>query len=443
MRRDASHELAHVAQPLVASVDVSPLFRPEVLAERRSQWLGTVLLDSPWSYRLFAGFALLAAAAVVALIVFAEFTRKARVDGWLMPRQGLVRVVAPSAGVVTGMRVEEGMEVAVGDRLLTISAELESATLGATQTEIGRHLREQRRSLLDERTRRGELLVQQQQALFDRVAGIQDELREIDHELELLESRSALADRQLAKRRELREQGHISQLAFQELEGELLEQNTRLSSLRRVRIGLQRELQAAQRELEELPLKTKTDVAALEREVAIIDQQLAGVEAKREIVVTASQGGTVTAIIAETGSHADTSGPLLSIVPAGSELQAHLYGPSRTVGFLKPGQRVLLRYEAYPYQKFGHHKGVIANVSRSPLSQAAMEPQLAALPDNTGGNEPVYRITVDLERQTVLAYGEELPLQPGMQLQADIVLETRPIYEWILDPLYTITGKLH
>lgn len=158
--------------------------------------------------------------------------------------------------------------------------------------------------------------------------------------------------------------------------------------------------------------------------------------------MTAPQGGTVTAIVAEIGGPADTSRPLLSIVPAGSELQAHLYGSSRTVGFLKPGQTVLLRYEAYPYQKFGHHQGVIASISRSPLSPDAMDPQLATLAGHAGGNEPVYRITVDLERQTILAYGEALPLQPGMRLQADIALETRSIYEWILDPLYTLTGKL-
>lgn len=270
--RHASRELARAASRPISPVDSSPLFRPEVLAERRSQWLGTVLLDSPWSHRLFAGFALLAAAAVIALIVFTEFTRKARVDGWLMPRQGIIRVIAPRAGIVTGMRVEEGMEVAAGDRLLTISAELESAAYGATQTEIGRHLREQRRSLLDERTRREQLLAQEQQALSDRVAGIRDELRQLDRELELLESRAALADRRLTLHRNLREQGYISQLAFQELEAERLEQAARHSSLRRVRIGLQRELQAAQRELEELPLETKTDIAALEREIAMIDQ---------------------------------------------------------------------------------------------------------------------------------------------------------------------------
>ena len=56
-------------------------------------------------------------------------------------------------------------------------------------------------------------------------------------------------------------------------------------------------------------------------------------------------------------------------------------------------------------------------------------------------SEPVYRITVELARQTVTAYGEALPLQAGMTLEADIALERRRLYEWVLDPLYTVTGR--
>jgi membrane fusion protein len=56
--------------------------------------------------------------------------------------------------------------------------------------------------------------------------------------------------------------------------------------------------------------------------------------------------------------------------------------------------------------------------------------------------EPVYRVTVALETQTVTAYGTELPLQAGMVLDADIALDQRRIFEWVFDPLYSITGRL-
>ena len=62
------------------------------------------------------------------------------------------------------------------------------------------------------------------------------------------------------------------------------------------------------------------------------------------------------------------------------------------------------------------------------------------LPDTAAG-EPVYAITVKLAAQTMTAYGEPRALQPGMRVDADILQETRKLYEWLLEPLYSISGK--
>jgi membrane fusion protein len=91
---------------------------------------------------------------------------------------------------------------------------------------------------------------------------------------------------------------------------------------------------------------------------------------------------------------------------------------------------VLLRYQAYPYQKFGHHVGQVVRISRS-----ALTPERGAA---SAGAEPFYRVLVSLARQTVTAYGEEEPLRPGMVLEADILGEHRRLVEWVLEPLYTL-----
>ncbi len=63
------------------------------------------------------------------------------------------------------------------------------------------------------------------------------------------------------------------------------------------------------------------------------------------------------------------------------------------------------------------------------------------LPDTPVG-EPVFSITVRLNQQSVKTYGTELPLQAGMRLDADILQETRRLYEWMLEPLYSISGRM-
>ena len=62
----------------------------------------------------------------------------------------------------------------------------------------------------------------------------------------------------------------------------------------------------------------------------------------------------------------------MTLVPAGARLEARLYGPSRAIGFVRPGQRVLLRYEAFPHQKFGQYEGVVRSVSRSTVGPAEL-----------------------------------------------------------------------
>lgn len=422
------------------------MFRPEVLAERQTQWLGTVLLTPRLSHALFTVLGVLAAAAIVGLLFYADFTRKARISGWLVPEEGLMRVFAPRPGVVAGLHVKEGAQIRKGEPLVTLSDELQSATLGATQAEIARRIAERRRSLREERNQQEQLLAQQQRALSGRLQALRSELTQIERDIVLLKSRVAIAERTEAMHRSMRDKGFISKLSLQQAEAEKLEQRIRLGALERNQTTIRRERLAVEGELRDLPLMIQKEIGTIQRNISQLEQERAEAEARREIVVPAPQDGTVTAIQTVLGGHANIAVPLLSIVPPNAQLEAHLYSPSRAVGFVRTGQRALLRYQPYPYQRFGHYQGEVASISRSAVSPAELPPQLASLTSLTGpqsgaATEPIYRVTVSLASQTVTAYGQPVPLQPGMLLEADLALEKRRLYEWVLDPLYTLTGK--
>src|SRR5258706_9359666 len=101
---------------VAARAEVAPrggdllLFRSEVLTARQTQYLGTVMLAPRASFRLFTLFSIIAAAAIVGLLCFAEFTRTAHVNGWLLPQEGVVRVQAPRPGIVGSLDVKEGTQ---------------------------------------------------------------------------------------------------------------------------------------------------------------------------------------------------------------------------------------------------------------------------------------------------------------------------------------------
>lgn len=102
----------------------------------------------------------------------------------------------------------------------------------------------------------------------------------------------------------------------------------------------------------------------------------------------------------------------------------------------------MIRYQAYPYQKFGQYQGRVRSISRTSVPFAELASMAGAVPGLAKDGEQLYRLQISLDKQMVTAYGQPRPLQSGMLLDADVLQDTRRLYEWVLEPLYSLTGKL-
>ena len=439
MTDQPSKELVERARPEVDQ----PLFRQEALVEQKTQWLGTVLLAPSISHRLFVLFAIVAAAAILGFLFYGDYTRKERIQGWLVPDQGLIRIFAPEASVITELKVKDSDRVAKGEPLLVLSTERMSETVGATLEEVANRLRSRRDSLLEERGRKEAIYEQSTASLANRLVVLDIEKSHRDKEIEVQHQRLDLAEANVERLQQLRERGLIAGQRWQQVEDERLDNLSRLEALERERAEADQQWLTLRAEQDSLPINRQIELAKIDRDIATLEQEIAEAEARRRIVIPAPEAGTVTSIQAKRGGTAQPSIPLLGIIPEGSVLQAELYIPTRARGFIKPGQRVLLRYHAFPYQKFGHHEGTIAKIARSAIMPDELARQLPSGTESstTSGAGPVYPVTVKLEQQTAIAYGNPVPLQPGMQLEADVHIETRPLFEWLLEPLFTVTGR--
>jgi membrane fusion protein len=417
----------------------SKLFRDQALAAARSQTFGKIVLVRPPSFALLTGFAVLLAAATVTFLIFGSYTERNRIAGQLLCDAGLGKVYAPQAGIVLERHVTEGETVQGGDVLFVISSERSSASQGATQAAISAQVRERAASFKAERESTQALERTERESLSDRLQGIRTELKELEVERGDQRSRVTLAQESLARYQKLIVDHLVSSEQLGQKSAELLDQRARLQALERDATRLNQELSAAQAELASLPLKQQNQLADIDRRLAETSAQLAESEAKRRIVVTAPEAGTATAVLANVGQYVDGTKPLVTLMPAGALLRADLYAPSRAVGFVRPGDPVLIRYQAFPYEKFGHSHGTVESVARTALSKSELD--AVEISDSATG-EPLYRITVRLASQSIQAYGRAQPLQSGMLLEADVLRETRRLYEWVLEPLYSVAGKL-
>ena len=411
-----------------------PLFRSEVMQARAGQWLGGVRLNTslPW-WALTAGAALLAAALLTYAFV-GQMTRKAHVGGILVPAGGMMDLHAAAAGRVAEVRVAEGQSVQQGEVILVLALD-RSTGGGEVGSQVAQQIEQRRTALEAERVLRTSQIRLQQQSLAARVQAMDAELRRADDEIALAKRRLALAQQQAARVDQLLAAGFLSPTQAQTQQQEVIDAETRVQQLLRTRLALARDRATLAAESGHLAAQLQTELTQVDRAVAALAQEAAENDARRTQVIVAPRDGTVTLLPLAAGQPVLPAQLVAALAPAAAPLQAHLFAPSRTVGFAEKGQPVQLRYAAFPYQKFGLQQGTVASVSRSPVSPAQLPPGLAHLASGTGAREALYQLTVELASQQVLAYGEATPLRAGMTLDAAVVQERRRVIEWVFEPL--------
>ncbi|EGR2120015.1 HlyD family efflux transporter periplasmic adaptor subunit, partial [Vibrio cholerae] len=198
---------------------------------------------------------------------------------------------------------------------------------------------------------------------------------------------------------------------------------------------LKEEVHILKSDLASIPHELKSELLTVEVLISELKNDLKKLESNHAFVKVAPESGYISTIHPNKGSHINENSLLLSIIPVDSSLIAEFLLPSRSSGFVKHSNKVKVRFDAFPYQKFGFIEGEVISIDDS-LTLPSQNDLPIAL------NEPIYRIRVKLSANSIKAYGQNFKLKIGMMASADIILENRSLLDWILEPIYTIKGNI-
>ena len=98
-------------------------------------------------------------------------------------------------------------------------------------------------------------------------------------------------------------------------------------------------------------------------------------------------------------------------------------------------RKVKLKFAAFPFQKYGMVEGTVEHVS---ADSADTNTGSGTTPNdkNPSKNPPlVYKALVTLKRMSLEMDGRQFPLSAGMQSNAEILLGTRTVMEYLLSPV--------
>lgn len=94
---------------------------------------------------------------------------------------------------------------------------------------------------------------------------------------------------------------------------------------------------------------------------------------------------------------------------------------NRDIGFVREGQEVTVKLEAFPFTRYGTVKGKLLQVSRD------------AVQDEKLG--PVYKARVALGADSITADGRRTALSPGLAVTVEIRTDERRVIDFLLSPL--------
>jgi membrane fusion protein len=429
--------VAHYALSLSlpTSKNMSKLFRKEALEAKGQRLWGEVLIIQPPSFFVFTIVFAVFVSLIIALLFWGTYARKETVTGYLVPDTGLVKIYARGNGTVVEQLVEEGQIVVKGDKLADVSTLRAAQDISDIDQKIINSLNDETQSVTDKLATQ-QLLYQIEQAKYiAQIEAIKQQSQQLDEQQQTFAERMKLSDQHMQNIDKLLKKGNISSAEHEKSYEVHLALKLGFNDIKRQLTQSINQLKLLKFEQQSAPMRQNNQMTDLQSKRAELNRQILEIEGRRSFSLHAPIDGAVTALQIKKGKTININDTLMAILPEGASFEAQLFVPTRAVGFIKVGQQVSIRYTAFPYQRYGVYTGKVSQVAGVILSPDE-------LPVPVPLKEPVYRITVTLDSQSVQAYGQNLPLQAGMLLEADIILDQLSLIDWLLDPLNIIKGKL-
>ena len=224
-------------------------------------------------------------------------------------------------------------------------------------------------------------------------------------------------------------------------QGVLVQLQKKKTSIEQQIVDIKRHVEALKPLLEKkyIPLAIYNEqhdkLVALELQKNSMDVEILNYKRGQSYFIRSPIDGIVSSVIYQEGQYPNVAKPMAKILPINAELMAELFVPVGQSGFLRHDNKIIIRYDAYPYTRFGAATATIDNIGQSVLTDEEEDKPIRI-------GQPYYKVSALLDTQFVMLYGKQKSIQHGMTVSAVIVGSRRKIWQWIFDPLYSFYGNM-
>lgn len=412
------------------------MFRQVALDNQKMKWRGRALLLPGIPFWITAGLSLFFIIAFLTFVIVGSYNRRVSVTGEISTYPRAAHVYSAVRGVVVKQFVTEGELIKAGSPVYQIDV--------SKSTRNGVVSDNQRRDINNQLARITQMISRLESSKKDTLEMLEKQkaqyTRAFQHSTDIIRRAQEgirIIKENMENYRQYQAKGLINK---DQLTNQVALYYQQQSSL----LGLSG--QNEQNALQITALESQIHIKAADYDNQIYQMELQRYERQKEllnidadgaIVVRALTDGRLDSLSVTVGQMVNAGDSLLQLTPYNVDhYSLILWVPNDAIPYINAGDRVNIRYEAFPAEKFGQFAGTVSVISKTPASPQEMMTWQGAPRDAPTAAIPYYKVIVRPEKQSVAYSGKRLSLENGMKAQSTLFLEKRKIYQWMLSPFY-------
>ncbi|OJI32406.1 Colicin V secretion protein CvaA [Vibrio vulnificus] len=411
------------------------MFRKEVLDKRLNLFYSKVNLASRKSDTYLISFFLSVVILLTLFITIVKIPKIESVKGYLYPSNGLITIVSNCNGIIDYILDDKTERISTG-KVLSIVNTKSWQRDGISLDEELLVISEKKKKVLENKL--NEIYKLKDSKIKSIKGGYERrklEIKKIDDNINIIKDIIKNLEKNRDAYTKLNIKGYASKEKADSVVNNLLRYKQDIEELNLLKIRKNNEMFDDLSSISEIEVNYDVQRLDINNSILDIQKSISVIQSDSEKSIVSNVNGMIVTSLKKKGEYVKANEVIMTILPSYSKLDAKLLVPSKSIGLINKGHEVKLKFDAFPFQRFGIQKGKVIDIGKSILLPSDIKNNPISM------SESFYQVVVELDSQSILAYGDKYMFEPGMTLDAEIILERLTIIDRILDPVRAVKGS--
>ncbi|HAT1578240.1 TPA: HlyD family secretion protein [Raoultella ornithinolytica] len=417
------------------------LFRREAIEHQRSYWQGKVILLKGASSLMISVCCMTFLVIIVVMLCSFKYTKRIDVVGEVITLPHPLNISSPQLGSISKQYVKVGDIVKKGTVLFELDVSKNTDFGNVSETNV---------SMVKAKIVNAEdIIAKLKTNKDDFIETTHRQIRRYEHSLDETEKMLTTAkqgllhiEKSLRSYSDYLKRGLINKDQYNNQHSLFVQQQNAFQSLSSQKMQIELQLTQTRSDLSVKTAELDNQITSQYSQLRDLQTQLIENSANGKIVVKSTIDGRVESIAVTRGQMIEAGSSLAQVKQlTGIDYYLLLWLPDNSLPYVKIGDTVNIRYDAFPSDKFGQFSGKVLSISSMPVTRRELS-EYGNSQMNANASPTLYKAIINIKNKEFIYKDRKLVLSNGLKAKSIVFTEERPLYQWLFSPVYKVVQSL-